>query len=220
LQLSNMAFRILSIIACLLVGADALRVESVFNRRAVAQAIAAAPLAALAQQASAARVSNAALGGDWSVMSASNFALGAGGKAPKPTFKEFDASLEGSLGFQDGKLVDEAGSKFKSTSLTGSPQSAASLASRKGGAIPSIRLAGKWSDPAHPGCTRKVQLSGNKAFISGADEDGKPWKAVGVINGDDVTIDFSAKGGPSDVKATYVIGKGLIFPDGNVWSKA
>ena len=45
------------------------------------------------------------------------------------------------------------------------------------------------------------------------------WKAVGVIEGDDVIIDFSAKGGPSDVKANFVLGKGLVFPDGNVWTK-
>ena len=105
------------------------------------------------------------------------------------------------------------------TSLTGSPGAAATLSSRKGGQKTTARLAGTWKDPGHPGCTRKVQLSGNKAFIKGADEDGKPWKAVGVISGNDVTIDFSAKGGPADVKATYVVGKGLVFPDGNVWTQ-
>ena len=34
-----------------------------------------------------------------------------------------------------------------------------------------LRISGSWSDPAHPGCTRKIVLQGNKAFINGADED-------------------------------------------------
>jgi len=149
---------------------------------------------------------------------ASNVALGKGGDAPRPAFKEFDASLTGKLGLQDGKLVDESGSQFKSSSITSSPGAAASLGSRKGGAISNARLAGKWSDPGHPGCKRKIQLAGNKAFITGADEDGKPWKAVGIVDGMDVVIDFSSKGGPTDLKATYVVGKGIAFPDGNVWT--
>ena len=45
------------------------------------------------------------------------------------------------------------------------------------------------------------------------------WKAVGIIADNIVTIDFSAKGGPADVPATFVVGKGLVFPDGNVWTK-
>ena len=107
----------------------------------------------------------------------------------------------------------------KGTSLSGSPSGASSLRGRKGGEKSTARLAGTWKDPGHPGCVRKVQLAGNKAFIKGADEDGKPWKAVGLISGNDVTIDFTAKGGPADVTATYVVGKGLVFPDGNVWTQ-
>lgn len=215
--------RTIASIACLFASTDALRLESVLDRRAFSRALAAAPLAGLAQAASAERVSNAAMDGEksapWKESAASNVALGYG-TAPRPTFKEFDSSLSGSLGLQDGKLTGDTGSLYKSTSLTGSANSAAQLAARKGGAIPSIRIAGKWADPSHPGCTRKIQLAGNKAFINGADEDGKPWKAVGIIAGDDVVIDFSGKGGPTDVKATFVIGKGIVFPDGNVWTKA
>jgi len=148
--------------------------------------------------------------------SSSNVALGYTKAGLKPGF---EPSLQGKVGLQDGKRTDEAGATFKAESLTGSPGQAAGLGGRKGGNIPTIRIAGKWADPAHPGCTRKIQLGAGKAFIAGADEDGKPWKAVGVIQGDDIIIDFSGKGGPSDVKATFVIGKGITFPDGNVWTK-
>ena len=115
--------------------------------------------------------------------------------------------------------MDESGSQFKSSSITSSPGAAASLGSRKGGAISNARLAGKWSDPGHPGCKRKIQLAGNKAFITGADEDGKPWKVKGVYSGKGMLIDFTAKGGPKDVLATWN-GIGLVFPDGNVWMKS
>merc|ERR1719313_387814 len=123
-------------------------------------------------------------------------------------------------GNQDGKRADENGAMggdgFSLVTAKGAP----GLASRAGGNIPSIRAAGTWYDPAHPGCTRKIQLSGKKAFITGADEDGKKWKVTGEIKGDSLVIDFTPKGGPKDVEAKYVIGKGLVFPDGNVWSKA
>ena len=83
-----------------------------------------------------------------------------------------------------------------------------------------VRLAGKYSDPAHPGCTRKVTLLGtNKVLIEGADEDGKPWKVKGSYEGKTIVVDFTPKGGPKDVTATYSIGSGLTFPDGNVWKK-
>ena len=122
-------------------------------------------------------------------------------------------------GNQQGKSTDDDGATYYAKSLTGSPGNAAGLSARKGGAIPFARFAGTWSDPAHPGCTRKIQLSSDKAYIKGADEDGKPWKAVGTIDGPTLTIDFSGKGGPKDVVATFVIGKGIVFPDGNVWSR-
>ena len=83
-----------------------------------------------------------------------------------------------------------------------------------------IRIGGTYSDPAHPGCTRKVTLIGtNKVLIEGADEDGKKFTVRGTYEGKEVTIDFTPKGGPADVTATYAIGSGLTFPDGNVWSK-
>tara|TARA_B110000046_G_C12617830_1_gene243524 strand:+ start:128 stop:415 length:288 start_codon:yes stop_codon:yes gene_type:complete len=69
------------------------------------------------------------------------------------------------------------------------------------------------------GQKRKVILQGSTAIITGADEDGKPWKVKGVYSGKGMLIDFTAKGGPKDVLATWN-GIGLVFPDGNVWMKS
>jgi len=102
----------------------------------------------------------------------------------------------------------------------GGSKGAPTQAGRGGGKIPEIRVAGTWNDPAHPGCTRKIAVNGSKAFISGADEDGKKWKVTGEVKGKSIIVDFTPKGGPKDIEAKYVIGKGLVFPDGNVWSKA
>ena len=70
-----------------------------------------------------------------------------------------------------------------------------------------------------PEAVKKIIAEFNATVGTPTDEDGKPWKAVGLISGNDVTIDFTAKGGPADVTATYVVGKGLVFPDGNVWTQ-
>jgi len=50
------------------------------------------------------------------------------------------------------------------------------------------------------GCTRKIQLAGNKAIITGADEDGKKWKVTGELKSDSIIVDFTPKGGPKDVE--------------------
>ena len=82
------------------------------------------------------------------------------------------------------------------------------------------RIGGKYADPMHPGCKRKVTLIGtNKVLIEGADEDGKPWTVKGTYEGKAVTVDFTPKGGPKDVTATWSIAGGLLFPDGNAWKK-
>ena len=44
-------------------------------------------------------------------------------------------------------------------------------------------------------------------------------KVKGTYEGKTITVDFTPKGGPKDVTATYAIGKGLTFPDGNTWAK-
>merc|ERR1712086_221692 len=81
-----------------------------------------------------------------------------------------------------------------------------------------IRIGGTYTDPLHPGCQHKILLQGGGAIITGADEDGKKFKLKGVVNGKAVYIDFTPKGGPTNVRAEWT-GIGLQFADGNVWTK-
>lgn len=68
-------------------------------------------------------------------------------------------------------------------------------------------------------CARKVVLAGGNAIITGTDEvGGKPWKVKAETYGRFLIIDFSAKGGPTQVIAKWN-GLGLAFQDGNVWTK-
>lgn len=82
-------------------------------------------------------------------------------------------------------------------------------------------------DPNHPGCPRLVSIEGNKALVSGADGNpgcltgnGTPWNLEGKVEGDNIFIDFSPKGGPKDFTGVWEDGKnpGIRFPDGNKWS--
>jgi len=130
-------------------------------------------------------------------------------------------------GNQDGKTVDDLGAivqtnkdgKPKTILGEGATKKASELSGRGGGKLPTIRVSGTWKDPAHPGGYRKISLVGNNAIINGADEDGKPWKVKGVLQGNSIIIDFTPKGGPKDVEGKYVVGKGIVFPDGNTWYK-
>jgi hypothetical protein len=124
------------------------------------------------------------------------------------------------FGNQDGKRYDEGGAAGGDGFSLITAKGAGGLSGRSGGKIPTIRVAGTWNDPGHPGCQRKIQLSGSQAIITGADEDGVKWKVKGQIQGNSIFVDFTPKGGPKNVEAKFVIGKGLVFPDGNVWSKA
>mmetsp|Transcript_18016 Transcript_18016/g.36099 ORF Transcript_18016/g.36099 Transcript_18016/m.36099 type:complete len:296 (-) Transcript_18016:43-930(-) len=90
---------------------------------------------------------------------------------------------------------------------------------------------GDYSDPNHPGCPRNINVSsdGMTGYVTGADGDeGSPDCANAVawgpldasINGDSIKIDFSPKGGPSDLTAEYDYKDGgVLFSDGNLWSK-
>ena len=83
---------------------------------------------------------------------------------------------------------------------------------------PPANLNGRYSDPKHPGCARKVSKSGKFVTISGADEDGKKWTVQGRTDGRDLRIDFSSRGGPPDLlgRADSVQ---IKFADGDVWKK-
>eukprot|EP00629_Pelagomonadales_sp_RCC1024_P012608 CAMPEP_0119288560 /NCGR_PEP_ID=MMETSP1329-20130426/37493_1 /TAXON_ID=114041 /ORGANISM="Genus nov. species nov., Strain RCC1024" /LENGTH=182 /DNA_ID=CAMNT_0007289341 /DNA_START=93 /DNA_END=637 /DNA_ORIENTATION=+ len=93
------------------------------------------------------------------------------------------------------------------------------------------RLVGTYTDPKHPGCTRRVaQIGGTRfASIRGVDEDGIPWVAGATVacagyNGIDseqLIVDFSKRGGGTEVVALakYTASSAtLTFPDGNVWT--
>jgi hypothetical protein len=93
-------------------------------------------------------------------------------------------------------------------------------------------FAGSYSDPNHPGCARLVVLDGEGAggaMVSGEDGDEGsedcanpvPWGPLdAVIDGDSIEIDFSPKGGPSDLTASYDLDRdGILFSDGNLWAK-
>lgn len=96
----------------------------------------------------------------------------------------------------------------------------------KGG---TMRFSGTYSDPLHPDCERVIKPEGTGIVITGTDEVGGPqWKVYGKVKGDQVVIDFSPKGGPSEVVAQWSgeselyerATEGIFkFPDGNVWSR-
>lgn len=101
---------------------------------------------------------------------------------------------------------------------------------------------GDYDDPNHPGCLRQVKVVGaplradgtRSKFpvveVTGYDGKGESamctdrptrsdlWKLQGKLLSDsEGVIDFSAKGGPANLKATY--DGGIVFPDGNKWTK-
>ncbi|EOD28913.1 hypothetical protein EMIHUDRAFT_234445 [Emiliania huxleyi CCMP1516] len=115
-----------------------------------------------------------------------------------------------------------------------------------------VRLAqafnGDFTDPAHPQGYRRVLVTGfGDVEIKGSDEQRfcggpndtsntcanfKEFTLTGTMakDGKSLTIDFSPKGGPTDLLAKKVFKNGvtghehldaaeLEFPDGNVWSK-
>ena len=88
---------------------------------------------------------------------------------------------------------------------------------------------GRYSDPKHPGCAREIAAgsSGATLAVRGADgtpgcsngEDQREWSLEGVVRGEgEILIDFSPKGGPKDLLGKWT-GTGILYPDGNTWSK-
>jgi len=122
------------------------------------------------------------------------------------------------------------------------PQEANAIAFKVGPASP---FTGDYEDPNHPGCLRQVKVVGaplkgdgtrpvNPIIeITGYDGKGsgnvcteadRPtrsdlWKIQGKVKSNtEASIDFSPKGGPSNLTAV-VDGDGIVFPDGNKWTK-
>merc|ERR1719387_669532 len=83
---------------------------------------------------------------------------------------------------QDSKVIDDAGAAVQDKARFGASYASKNAPPR---AKAGVRIGGKYDDPMHPGCQRKVTLIGsNKVLIEGADE------------GKTITVDFSPKGGP------------------------
>jgi hypothetical protein len=108
---------------------------------------------------------------------------------------------------------------------------------------PASPFNGDFDDPNHPGCLRQVKVVGAPLGINGKRSpypvievvgyDGKGdgsmcsdrptradlWKIQGKMkNNNEAVIDFSPKGGPSNLLATWD-SNGIVFPDGNKWTK-
>lgn len=63
-------------------------------------------------------------------------------------------------------------------------------------------------------------------MVSGADGnpgcptgEGRPWNLKGRVDGDNIFVDFSSKGGPKDLNGVWEAKKpaGIRWPDGNKW---
>eukprot|EP00183_Erythrolobus_madagascarensis_P003319 CAMPEP_0185853482 /NCGR_PEP_ID=MMETSP1354-20130828/19180_1 /TAXON_ID=708628 /ORGANISM="Erythrolobus madagascarensis, Strain CCMP3276" /LENGTH=182 /DNA_ID=CAMNT_0028554985 /DNA_START=52 /DNA_END=600 /DNA_ORIENTATION=+ len=89
---------------------------------------------------------------------------------------------------------------------------------------------GKYSDPKHPLCPRKVEVVKNGVLrITGEDGDPgcvpggkrKSWKVSGKIEKDgSLRVNFGSKGGPKDLAGTFNVRKATIdWKDGNKWTK-
>ena len=108
---------------------------------------------------------------------------------------------------------------------------------------PANPFTGDYDDPNHPGCLRQVKVVGAPQKADGSKPlyavvevtgyDGKEgekeckeqptradlWRVKGKTKGgDEAFIDFSSKGGPSDLVGKWD-GSGIVFPDGNKWTK-
>jgi len=97
-----------------------------------------------------------------------------------------------------------------------------SLASAILAVIGANPFVGTFEDPAHNLAKRTISYIGGRDYqIDGADEDGKPWRAVATRKAaSSISVDFSSKGGPSAVEAKQLVKSGdLKFPDGNVWKR-
>eukprot|EP00534_Pseudo-nitzschia_fraudulenta_P003022 CAMPEP_0201125288 /NCGR_PEP_ID=MMETSP0850-20130426/20485_1 /ASSEMBLY_ACC=CAM_ASM_000622 /TAXON_ID=183588 /ORGANISM="Pseudo-nitzschia fraudulenta, Strain WWA7" /LENGTH=92 /DNA_ID=CAMNT_0047393219 /DNA_START=110 /DNA_END=388 /DNA_ORIENTATION=+ len=84
-------------------------------------------------------------------------------------------------------------------------------------------FSGEYSDPNHPGCKRTVTAVGGgdgDVTVSGTDAPGGAvWEVGGTTDGASIVVDFSPKGGPSNLTGTRVA-EGIRWEDGNLWKTA
>lgn len=90
------------------------------------------------------------------------------------------------------------------------------------------KFSGEYSDPNHPDCPREIYSeTRGTALVIGSDSalgdgyacDGTTdvsWGPLSaIIDGDDITVDFSPKGGPSDLGGEKS-SDDIIWDDGNL----
>ena len=90
-------------------------------------------------------------------------------------------------------------------------------------------MQGVYSDPNHPGCPRFLSVHSDTTGSMYGTDDCETlrdwWGPLPItINGYDILVDFSSKGGPSDLPGTYSIEDGsstgtITWDDGNMWSQ-
>lgn len=125
--------------------------------------------------------------------------------------------------------------------MAAQPPPAAAAVAKTGASSP---FTGFYDDPNHPGCLRQVKVVGAKirgdgtrspypvVEVKGYDGKGgdkvcadRPgtykdlWALEGKLKSDkEALIDFSPKGGPANLLAKFE-DNGIVFPDGNKWTK-
>jgi len=130
------------------------------------------------------------------------------------------------------------------TSSAGLPLASYAAPAKTGAASP---FTGDYNDPQHPSCLRQVKVvgapirgDGTRSLVpvveirgydgGSSSSDGNActarpnsrddlWTVRGKITStNQAVLDFSPKGGPTALQATYEDG-GIVFPDGNKWTK-
>eukprot|EP00316_Scyphosphaera_apsteinii_P016105 CAMPEP_0119306216 /NCGR_PEP_ID=MMETSP1333-20130426/7018_1 /TAXON_ID=418940 /ORGANISM="Scyphosphaera apsteinii, Strain RCC1455" /LENGTH=380 /DNA_ID=CAMNT_0007309463 /DNA_START=30 /DNA_END=1171 /DNA_ORIENTATION=+ len=78
---------------------------------------------------------------------------------------------------------------------------------------------GFYDDPNHSGCPRSVNVTASGLVVYGTDETGPAWSvpAEGGKTPDDITVDFTAKGGPKI--SGNLTDTGIVWADGNAWTR-
>ena len=126
--------------------------------------------------------------------------------------------------------------------LSAAPPPARATAAKTGSSSP---FTGDYDDPNHPGCLRQVKVvgaplrgdgtrspipvmevvgwdggeNGGGSCVGSRPTRDQLWKLQGkVVKDKEAVINFSPKGGPDKLVATWD-GTGMVFPDGNKWTK-
>lgn len=121
---------------------------------------------------------------------------------------------------------------FKSIAAATAVGALLTLATAGGAHAAPSPFVGEFSDPKHPGCLRSISGDGAVLDVKGTDgtpgctngELQKPWSLKGEVvkipsKDPELLIDFSPKGGPKNLLGKLTSEGGILFPDGNTWSK-